>query len=164
MVSAWLVKYYRRMLKTIALFLAFAATAFAQNPVNDETQVWQLEKAYWEYVKANDLEKYRALWHENFVGWPFVSPAPVRKDHITDWITSNTSKGISLQGYSIEQLAIEVTGDLAMDYYRIKATWADNTGAEVKTDRIRITHTWIRTHGTWQIIGGMSSPVNATGQ
>ena len=164
MVCSSLVKYYPRMLKPIALFLAFAATAFAQNPVNDETQVWQLEKAYWEYVKANDLEKYRALWHDNFVGWPFISPAPVRKDHITDWITSNTSKGISLQSYSIEQLAIEVTGDLAMDYYRIKATWEDNTGAEVKTDRIRITHTWIRTHGTWQIIGGMSSPVNATGQ
>lgn len=152
------------MLKTIALFVAFAAAAFAQNPVKDETQVWQLEKAYWEYVKANDLEKYRALWHENFLGWPFVSPAPVRKDHITDWITSNTSKNITLQSYSIEQLAIQVTGDIAMDFYRINATWANGAGAEVKTDRLRITHTWTRTHGTWQIIGGMSSPVNATGQ
>ena len=117
-----------------------------------------------EYVKTNDLEKYRALWHENFLGWPFVSPAPVRKDHITDWITANTSKRITLQAYSIEQLAIQVTGDLAMDYYRVKATWANSTGAEVKTDSLRITHTWKRTHGTWQIIGGMSSPVNATGQ
>jgi ketosteroid isomerase-like protein len=164
MVFAWLAKYYRRMLKTIALFLAFAATALAQNPVNDETQVWQLEKAYWQDVKANDLEKYRALWHENFLGWPFVSSAPVRKDHITDWITSNTSKGIKLQSYSIEQLAIQVTGDLAVDYYRVKATWADSAGAEVRSDQIRITHTWIRTHATWQIIGGMSSPVNVTGQ
>jgi len=51
-----------------------------------------------------------------------------------------------------------------MDYYRIKATWANSTGAEVKTDSLRITHTWTRTHGMWQIIGGMSSPVNATGQ
>jgi hypothetical protein len=68
------------------LFLALTATAFGQNSTNDEAQFWELEKAYWEYVKANDLEKYRALWHENFVGWPFVSPAPVRKDHITDWI------------------------------------------------------------------------------
>ena len=115
-------------------------------------------------MKANDLEKYRAPWHENFVGWPFVSPAPVRKDHIPDWITSNTSKGIKLQSYSIEQLAIQVTRDIAMDYYRIKATWASSEGAEVRTDPLRITHTWIRTHGTWQIIGGMSSPVNATGQ
>jgi hypothetical protein len=139
------------MLRTITLFLAVTATALGQNSGKDETQVWELEKAYWEYVKANDLEKYRTLWHENFVGWPFVSPAPVRKDQITDWITANTSKGITLQSYSIEQLAIQVT-------------WADSTGAEARTDRIRITHTWFRTHGTWQIIGGMSSPVNATGQ
>ena len=152
------------MFRIIPLFLVLASTAFGQGSTKEEAQVWQLEKAYWEYVKANDLEKYRALWHDNFVGWPFVSPAPVRKDHITDWITANTSKGINLQSYSIEQLAIQITGDIAVDYYRIKATWADSTGAEVKIDRIRITHTWIQMHGTWQIIGGMSSPVNAAGQ
>jgi len=83
------------MLRAIILSLALTATAFGQNSAKDEAQVWQLEKAYWEYVKGNDLEKYRALWHENFVGWPFVSPAPVRKDHITDWMTANTSKGIT---------------------------------------------------------------------
>jgi ketosteroid isomerase-like protein len=157
-------KYDRHMLRAIPLFIALAATAFGQNSAKDKTEVWHLEKAYWEYVKANDLEKYRALWHENFVGWPFVSPVPVRKDHITDWITANTSKGITLQSYSIEQLAIHVTGDIATNYYRINFTWANSAGAEVRTDRMRITHTWIRTNGTWQIIGGMSSPVNANGQ
>jgi ketosteroid isomerase-like protein len=152
------------MLKTIALFVAVTAAAFAEGSDKEQAQIWNLEKAYWEYVKANDLDKYRALWHENFLGWPFVSPAPVRKDRITDWITANTSKSITLQSYSIEQLAIQVTGDIAMDYYRINATWANITGAEVRTARLRITHTWTRTHGTWQINGGMSSPVNANGQ
>jgi len=152
------------MLRTIALFLAFAAPTFGQTLATKEAQIWKLEKAYWEYVKANNLEKYRVLWHENFLGWPFVNPAPVRKDHITDWITANTSKGISLHSYSIEQLAIQITADIALDYYRINVTWANSAGTEVKTDRLRITHAWIRTHGTWQIIGGMSSPVNATGQ
>ena len=152
------------MLRAITLFIALTATAFAQNSAKDETQVWQLEKAYWEYVKANDLEKYRALWKENFLGWPFVSSAPVRKDHITEWITANTSKGIKLQSYSIEQLAIQITGDIALDDYRINATWADSEGAETRTDKFRITHTWIRTNGTWQIIGGMSTPVNAEGK
>ena len=152
------------MLKTIALFVAATAAAFAQGSDKEQAQIWNLERAYWEYVKANDLEKYRALWHENFLGWPFVSPAPVRKDRITDWITSNTSKNITLQSYSIEQLAIQVTGDIAMDFYRINAMWANGAGAEVKADRLRITHTWARTHGTWQIIGGMSSPLTATGQ
>ena len=152
------------MLRTFILFLALSATVFGQIPAPDGKQVWALEKAYWEYVKANDLGKYRALWHENFVGWPFVSPAPVRKDHITDWITANTSKGIRLQSYSIEPLAIQVTGDIALNYYRIKAVWTNSAGAEVKTDRMRITHTWLRTYGIWQIIGGMSSPVDAAGQ
>jgi len=152
------------MLRIIVLFLALTATVFGQNSAKDESQIWRLEKAYWDYVKGNDLEKYRALWHENFVGWPFVSPAPVRKNHITDWITANTSKGITLQSYSIEQLAIQVTGDIATNYYRINATWANGAGAELRIDRLRITHTWIRTHDTWLIIGGMSSPVNADGQ
>ena len=152
------------MLKMISIFLLFASAALAQDSAKDEAKVWQLEQAYWQYVKANDLEKYRALWHENFLGWPFVSSAPVRKDHITDWITANTSKGIKLQLYSIEQLAIQVIGDIAINYYRINATWANSQGAEVRTNRLRITHTWIRTGGMWQIIGGMSSPVNADGK
>ena len=151
------------MLRTITLFLALTASAFGQTSPKGEAQIWQLEKAYWEYVKANDLDKYRALWDENFVGWPFVSPAPVRKDHITDWITANTSKGVTLQSYSIEQLAIQTKADIAVDYYRINMTWANRAGGETRTDKIRVTHTWIRTRGTWQIIGGMSSPVNADG-
>jgi ketosteroid isomerase-like protein len=88
----------------------------------------------------------------------------VRKDHITDWITANTSKGIKLESDSIEQLAIQVTGNIAINYYRIKITWTNAEGAEIRTDALRITHTWLRTGGRWQIIGGMSSPVNANGQ
>ncbi len=152
------------MLKAIPFVIVLATACFAQSVANDGTQVWGLEKAYWEYVKTNDLEKYRTLWHENFVGWPFVSSAPVRKDHITDWITINTSKGVKLESYLIEPLAIHVTGDVAINYYRIKANWATSEGAEVRKDVLRITHTWIRTHGTWQIVGGMSAPVNAEGK
>ena len=152
------------MLKAIRFVVVLAAAGFAQSAANDEAQIWSLEKAYWEYVKGNDLEKYRALWDEDFLGWPFVSSAPVRKDHITDWITANTSKGVKLQSYSIEQLAIQVTGDIAINHYRIKANWATSEGVQVRKDTLRITHTWIRTHGTWQILGGMSAPVNSEGK
>jgi len=102
------------------LLVVLVATAFSQGATNDESQVWNLEKAYWEYVKANDLDKYRALWHENFLGWPFVNSAPVRKDHITDWISMNTSKDIKLESYSIEEVAIQITDDIAVTQYRIK--------------------------------------------
>src|SRR6266480_2056730 len=152
------------MFRTIPLLLVVVMAELGQSATNYEAEVWSLEKAYWEYVKVNDLEKYRALWHEDFLGWPFISSAPVRKDHITDWITANTSKGIKLESYSIEQLAIQVTGDVAVDYYRINAAWANDEGGKVMTDRFRITHTWIRAGGTWQIIGGMSSPVNVEGK
>src|SRR6059036_737073 len=152
------------MLKAIRFVVVLAAAGFAQSAANDEAQIWSLEKAYWEYVKGNNLEKYRVLWDEDFLGWPFVSSAPVRKDHITDWITANTSKGIKLQSYSIEQLAIQVTGDIAINHYRIKANWAMSDKADARTDALRITHTWIHTRGTWQIIGGMSAPVNEKGQ
>jgi ketosteroid isomerase-like protein len=153
------------MLKAIPFLIVLAATVFALDSARDEAQIWNLEKAYWEYVKANDLEKYRALWHEDFVGWPLVSSAPVRKNHITDWITANTSKGLKLQSYAIEQLAVHVTGDVAINYYRIKADWStSDKAAKARTDALRITHTWIRTNGRWQIIGGMSAPVNAEGK
>ena len=152
------------MFRTIPLLLVVVMAELGQSATNYEAEVWSLEKAYWEYVKVNDLEKYRALWHEDFLGWPFVSSTPVRKDHITDWITSNTSKGIKLESYSIEQLAIQVTGDIAINHYRIKANWATSHKAEARTDALRITHTWIRTNETWQIIGGMSAPVNADGK
>jgi ketosteroid isomerase-like protein len=152
------------MFRTISLLLVLVATAFGQNSTVYEKEIWSLEKAYWEYVKTNDLEKYRALWHEDFVGWPLVSSAPVRKDHITDWMTANTSKGMKLQSFSLEQLAIKITGDIAIDHYRIKMNWAKSDGTSLRTDTLRITHTWIRTHGTWQIIGGMSAPVNEEGK
>jgi ketosteroid isomerase-like protein len=155
------------MLRVLTLWVAVTLTAAAfgsGSEKKDETEVWQLEKAYWEYVKANDLEKYRALWNENFIGWPFISSAPVRKDHITDWITTNTSKGIKLESYSIEQLAIQITGNVAVDYYRIDPAWTNSENGKATSNKLRITHTWIRTGETWQIIGGMSSPVNAEGK
>ena len=141
-----------------------SATAFGQNATSAEAQIWVLEKAYWQYVKANDCEKYRGLWHEDFIGWPLPDSAPVRKDHVTDWMTDNTSKGVALQSYSIEQLAIRMIGDVAIDHYRIKMSWANREEPDATTEALRITHTWIRTHGTWQILGGMSAPVNSEGK
>ena len=146
------------------LLLVVATSVFAQDRSKDEQQVWDLEKSYWEYVKANDLEKYRALWDERFIGWPSFSPSPVHKDHITDWITANTSKGISLKSYQIEQLADLISRDVAIVHYRVKTDWAGSEPSDARTESVRITHTWLRGDRTWQIIGGMSCPVNADGK
>jgi ketosteroid isomerase-like protein len=154
-----------QMKRVLGLLLLLATTCFAREPSPDEQQVWNLEKSYWEYVKTNDLEKYRSLWHEDFVGWPSISASPVRKDHITDWITAQTSQGLALKSFELEQLANQVTGDIAVTHYRIKTSWAGaQPKDDAKTQVTRITHTWLRRNGTWQIIGGMSCPVNAQGK
>jgi len=152
------------MFKIILIAVLLATSASVNAASNDEAQIWNLEKAYWEFVKANDLEKYRALWHNDFLGWPSFSPEPLGKDHITDWITSNTSQGLQFESSPIEQTGIQVTGDVALSYYRITINWSNNAGSEKTTSKIRITHTWLRTRDTWVILGGMSSPVNEHGQ
>ncbi len=147
-----------------ALIVAFFTGALAAAPPPDDTdKLWSLEKAYWKYVKGNDLEKYRALWHADFLGWPTFSPEPVRKDHITDWIAMHTSKGESLKSYDLERLTTQVTGGIATTTYRIRVVWGDKTGARPPSTT-RVIHTWVRTPGgEWHIISGMSAPVNAEG-
>ena len=91
--------------------------------------MWKLETAYWNYVKAADLDGYRKLWHRDFVDWPSSSSQPARKDHITDWITAYTDKGIRLQWYSIQPAASQAAGE-----HRHRALlgdvvlWADEPG------------------------------------
>jgi hypothetical protein len=140
----------------IALLITLCATiAFAQESP-DEAAVWKLENSYWDDVKALDLVSYRALWHANFIGWPFVSPTPLHKDHITDWIDQYTAKGLHLRSYSLQPAGSRATSDIVVTCYWLTATWEDKNGhGEPETSRI--THTWLRTPTGWQIFGGMSA-------
>jgi ketosteroid isomerase-like protein len=129
----------------------------------DEQALWKLEHAYWDYVQENNLPAYLNLWHKNFVGWPSVSAAPVRKDHITDWITVQTSKGLTFKTIEFKPASIQVTGDIAVTYYWMTFKWVNKDGVGEKRT-IRITHTLIRDGKDWQIIGGMSMPEDANPQ
>jgi ketosteroid isomerase-like protein len=120
-----------------------------------EEKIWRLEHAYWQYVQDNNLVAYRALWHQDFVGWPSVSAAPVTKDHITDWITSQTSKGMSFKAGDLKPAAIHVTGNITVAYYWISHKFVDKDG-NGDAHAYRISHTWVKVGNDWQIIGGMS--------
>ena len=123
----------------------------------DEQTIWELERAYWRYVQENDLTAYAGLWHKGFLGWPSVSAVPVHKDHITDWITSQTTKGLVFKTVELKPAAIQVTEDVAVACYWITFRWLDKDGSGV-ANTIRITHAWLRTGNDWRIIGGMSTP------
>jgi ketosteroid isomerase-like protein len=141
---------------SIALLLTLCASiTFAQQSA-DEKAVWKLEHSYWEDVKAFDLVSYRALWHPDFVGWPYVSPEPQGKEHVTDWLDQYIAKGVRLKSYSIQPATSHATGNIVITYYRVTALWVDKSG-NGKPQTSRLTHTWLRMPTGWQIIGGMSA-------
>ena len=145
----------------IAVLLASPLSA--TQPGAAEKEVWSLEDSYWRYVQTNDLERYRTLWHRDFLGWPLAKPEPARREHITDWLTAHTSKGETLKSYDLERLAAQATGDCVTVAYRIHTTWVDKDGLD-KTSTTRIVHTWLHNAGhDWQIISGMATPTNAEG-
>ena len=140
-----------------------ASPLFAGQAAGDEKEVWSLEDTYWRYVQTNDLERYRTLWHSDFVGWPLSSPEPVRKEHITDWITAHTSIGETLKSYDLERLVAQATGDYVTVTYRVRMTWVNKDGVD-QPSSLRVIHTWIHNAGhKWQIISGMAAPPNAQG-
>ena len=153
----------KRWIVVCAVFMlgggAIAASSYAAGspPAESGQTVWELEHAYWRYVEKNDLSDYLKLWHKNFLGWPSVSSAPVRKDHITDWITSQTSRGLTFKTVEFKPAGLQVTGDIVVACYWVTYQWLGHDGkGPMRT--IRITHSWVKNGREWQIISGMSMP------
>ena len=117
--------------------------------------LWNLERAYWQYVEKNDLAAFSNLWHKDFLGWPWVSSKPVGKDHITDWITSHTNRGLVFRAGEFKPAGIQVTWDVAFACYWITFRWLDKDGKGAACT-LRVTHAWRRSGKDWRIIGGMS--------
>jgi len=152
----------RRACSAIAVAL-LAPPLFAAEPAAAVKKVWSLEDSYWRYVQTSDLEHYQTLWHSDFLGWPLSSPEPVRKEHITGWITAHTSIGEILKSYDLERLAAQATGDYVTVAYRVRTTWVGSDGV-AKSSKLRIVHTWSHNAGhTCQIISGMAAPADAQG-
>ena len=124
-------------LSMLCLLAISSQGASSTDVSGEERTLWDLERAYWRYVEDNDLAAYRNLWHKDFLGWPWVSSTPVRKDHITDWITSQTSKGLAFKAGEFKPAALQVTGDVAFACYWITLRWVDGRGnGEARTLRI----------------------------
>ena len=163
-IHLYLVRFMRLcVLLFCASSLAIAEHTFSSEATSpsqasgDEQTLWGLERAYWRYVEHNDLAAYSDLWHKDFLGWPSVSSAPVRKDHITDWITSQTAKGLAFKTVEFKPAATQITGDVAFACYWVTFRWVDKEGSG-SPHTFRITHAWLRGGKDWRIIGGMSMP------
>ena len=148
----------------VTALILCASKLVAAPPAADADSVWALEKAYWHYVQTDDLTSYRSLWHADFLGWPYISPEPLGKDHIMDWITAFKESGETLKSYDLERLSIRVTGNIATTTYRVRATFRNKSGSE-RTAVSRIIHTWLHDPaGAWQILSGMSALADSHGR
>jgi ketosteroid isomerase-like protein len=129
--------------------------------VADEEEVWAGEVAYWDTLKAFDLDRYASLWHESVVGWPHGQPAPIGKSMFVK--LAGGAMEVLLPGsgeVQLKRISVHVQGGVGISYLQVHWCATTNAGAEIRFDE-RITHTWLRTHEGWKIIGGMSAPAVA---
>jgi ketosteroid isomerase-like protein len=142
----------------LGLFWMLAVPLTAQEMTPDEQAVWKLEEQYWVYVRNSDLEGYRTLWDDRFVGWPSFSPKPVGKGSIGEWIPPLHADSEQKFQYTLEPMAVRSFGDVVVAHYLVKERWVSaKTGQVTRSEAARITHTWQRKGDGWVIITGMSS-------
>jgi hypothetical protein len=139
------------------LILSFPLAAFPADLTEDEQSVWDLEVAYWEYVKANDIPGYRSLWDERFIGWPGFSEQPLGKENIHEWVTDHRDPGIGVE-YELTLGSVRAHGNIVAAHYLVRYSRRSPETGEMIGDEIvsRITHTWQRQGDTWRIVTGMS--------
>jgi ketosteroid isomerase-like protein len=138
---------------------ALCVAGFAQQKSGAKSateQVWSQEEAYWRYVKARDTKGYVALWSDAFTGWPIVDTHPVGKDSIARVL--NASKGSlgQVASYELHRESVRQHGPVVITFYRATVTRRNANGSE-STATYRMTHTWMKEHGVWHIVGGMSA-------
>lgn len=148
-----------RLFSLVAACLILAAAAAAQSKEMSaaEKEVWQLEEDYWKFAQAYDLQSYRTLWHEEFVGWPRSEAVPVGKSGIGGWLERRRSTGHTLR-YKLERRAVRQIEGAVVVHYVVVMEWVAKDG-KAESESSRITHTWVKVDGRWKIITGMSAPM-----
>jgi len=126
----------------------------------DVARVWSLEDAYWHYVQTGDVEHYVTLWNESFTGWPCSQAHPATKATIGGWVADIRDKKARLTYELVHEAAVQF-GEVVIVYYRTPMVYEYPDGRVTGRDRtFKFTHTWLRSGGDWQIIGGMCAPAD----
>jgi len=143
-----------------ALLVLGASGALAQMTESEEA-VWRLEEAYYRYVETNDPEGFRALFHEDIIGWPALDPVPIRKNRVGQWIAAVHENPAEVWRYELDRQAIEAFGDVVVVHYFLRDYFVSaESDEEIRSEQFRISHTWKREGDSWQIISGMGGRLN----
>jgi len=160
----------RRIERLIAWLAVGACAVLAAGPPPSSAeepgiaQVWSREDSYWRFVKAGDVESYRTLWHDSFIGWPCHEDHPVGKATIGNWVQQIRDAKVSFE-YGLTREGARDFGNIVVVHYRVTMVSKYPDGhVEGAGQESKITHTWMRTGATWQIIGGMCGRLAPSGK
>jgi hypothetical protein len=129
--------------------------ARTQAPPSIVDEVWAMEDSYWRYVKAADVEKYLTLWNKDFRGWPCGDLHPATKANIGDWVREIRDKKVRFTSALSREGATSV-GGVVVVYYRTPMNYEYPDGHKESVGKpVKITHTWMKVNGRWEIVGGM---------
>ena len=137
-----------------------AAPARAAGDAAAEKAVWAMEETYWKTLESSDLQGYVSLWHKDFLGWPRDRDLPVGKDGIEEGTRKKMAAG-KVARHEILSKSVRIVGGVGITQYAVKVFRVENGGDTLRFTS-RVTHTWLKTGKTWQIIGGMSAPIESS--
>lgn len=149
-----------RLIIVISIVIGFSLfnnlAALNQEYSEAERKIWQLEEKYWEYWINKDMEGYLSLLHDGFIGWPSQLELPSDKKSAREFV-QNFWNQIEFIALEMKPAAIKIIDGVAVVHFFL--IMKDEAGNRVGS-RYRITHTWIKQGGKWQVMGGMSSAIN----
>ena len=139
----------------IILLLPASVTLGKNELTEKQAEVWVGEELYWQYVNNGNTEAFLELWHDDFIGWPCGAETTESysdlEDAVTAWFKDVASKK---QKTTIKPEGVIVKDDFAITYLSAMSSWHEKDGTMQK-NKIKLVHTWLKTHDGWKIIGGM---------
>ena len=148
-----------KFVTVLVLALMTLSSAVSAELSADEQAVWNLEVDYWNYVQKNDVESYRALWDERFIGWPGFSPTTMDKSRIDEWFAPYHEDPTRRFEYELKMESVRSYGsEIVVAHYLAQGKFVSvDSGEELPGGYYaRLTHTWQRRGDGWVIITGMS--------
>ncbi len=136
---------------SIALLgVALFSVAGAQDPGNDQADVWAVVERQWNADESGDKEWLDELLAEEFAGWETTSPAPRNRASTKMW--DRAMDGVStMKAHELYPLSIVVRGDVAVAHYLYTSASEGQDGA-VQLENGRYTDVLVRTDDGWRFL------------
>ena len=139
------------MVCIVSLALLVPNQLCAQEWSAPQKELWKTVQTYMGFDAAEDLDKFMAYFHDDYLGWFNRSPLPENKIEVRK-ILKNDYRSTEVLFQSLKPVGIKIHGNLAIVHYHWQRTVKDSEGKE-KSVRGRWTDILIKQEDKWLLIG-----------